>query len=213
MSVFSPINLPVFDGEKDKNDYRVMASKADAAGFSTVIREYADKTVMLRTKGGMHQVSVNNKEVAGAETAVLEEKDYALREYFTPTYIGQIVKCLKKIILVNNDTPITFEEVPISAIENEWYRFETIKTVDGIFDVVIPIAKKARYGFPGLQIDIVFGGIASVYGSSEKTVLSEQGFTFVSRTPVKEIAVKIGASDNILRLKEPINTTTPIQAY
>lgn len=213
MSVFSPINLPVFDGEKDKNDYRVMASKADAAGFSTVIREYSDKTVMLRTKGGMPQISVNNKEATWAATAVLEEKDYALREYFTPTYIGQIVKCLKKIILVNNDTPITFEEVPISAIENEWYRFETIKTVDGIFDVVIPIAKKARYGFPGLQIDIVFGGIASVYGSSEKTVLSEQGFTFVSRTPVKEIAVKIGASDNILRLKEPINTTTPIQAY
>lgn len=207
--------LPVYEGEKDKNEYRVMAGKVDSESFSTVIVEYPDKTVMLRTKGGNHQITVTAKQTQQeqVQTTDLIEKDYTLREYYAPSSIEQVVRNLKKLVLTNSDTPITFEPIPDPAVENDWYRFETIKTVDGIFDVVVPIAKKARYGFTGQQVDIEFVAINSFYTGTDRTVIGEAGLTFVRRVPVYKASVRLGGVDRVLVLKEPISTIHPIQAY
>ena len=101
--------LFVFEGDKDKTEARKMADAIDdMGGFRTVIRETSDGTIMLRTKGGMPQITVTKKKKPVVATSLeWTETDFAKRQY------GAL-----KLTVLNNEMGGFMALVrPITAIE------------------------------------------------------------------------------------------------
>lgn len=172
-------------------------------------------TAMLHTQNGLARFSGATPRIVATEVIrpQLIEKDYALREYYTTVREGQLVKDLKKIILEEGDTPVTFEPVEANNVANNWYSFVTFKTADGIFDVVAPIAKRAMYGFEPNQQTMDFLPVKDYYTETGELVLGHLQLAFVGRTPVKTIGVSIDGVKYDLILKEPTHATNPLYAY
>ena len=120
--------LFTFFGDKNKSQARTLADKLnDINGFRTAIRQTAEGTIMLQTKGGMPRVTVKKEEV---QQVIVQqgwwETDFNLREYGDPVLTElspemggflALVRPITSIDMLDKSTNTAFLLKPFNKVE------------------------------------------------------------------------------------------------